>query len=509
MRKFGRRSLLGSALALTGVGALGCQVDAGSGGSSTSGAGSTIKFPDYPTKIESAGTLRWLDSGDLKSVFEKAALDAFTAKHPKIKNDYQGTGWETVRQELSLGFRNNSAPDVFNLPPDIPAQTAIAQGWVQPLDHLLPDPDAWREHWPETALIPGIHVFDDKIYTFPLNSSRRLSQLLMVDSDNLKAAGYDDPIAAITTWDDIHTALTKVVATGKAGLNIARDSLGGVVQGLATTLGWRGSLNGWTGMDMKTGRFIYDAPEILEAFEFLQKLVTDKLVVPGFLTLVDADARAQFPAGKTGMMFVGPFSLPAWKKQAPNWKFAIGQLPSQDGTDYVVPFAETGANSPWVYARTKLPRAVGQVLSYMGSSDGQKNMVILSEGNLESLQQKANADADRDGVLDKSATLCSDIAHKIMHSCPQVELRNPDVAQVRLALKPATPIWPDLMQGIFTGDLSNPKTQFAKYNSLQEKALDVAIAAAKKKGLTVTRDDFAFANWDPHRDYTAADYKNL
>jgi multiple sugar transport system substrate-binding protein len=507
--RIARRTRLGSALAGVAAATVGCQVDTGSAGAGVQSTAAKINFPDYPTTVESSGTVRWLDSGDLKSVFETAVLDAFSSKHAKIKTDYQGTSWETVRQVLSLGIRNGSAPDVFQLPPDIPPQTAISENWVRPIQDLIPDFDTWRGHWSKTALIPGVHIFDDKVYSFPLNSSRRLDKMMFVDTANFKAAGYDDPVAQIKNWDDIHTALTKVVATGKSGLMIGRDGLGATVQGLATTLGWKGALNGWQGMDMKTGAFIYDAPEVVEAFAFLQKLAKDKLLVPGFLTLLDKDARTQFSAGKTGMMFVGPYSLPAWKKQAPNWKYDVGQLPSVDGSDYVVPFAETGANNAWVYSKTTLPEAVGQILAYMGSPAGQKNMVILSGGNLESLQEGANTAADRDAVLDEHAKFCTDLAGRIMHACPQVELRNPDVATVRLALKPVTPIWQDLMQGLFTGDLRNPKAQFAKYNSALEKSLDDAIAAAKKKGSTVSRDDFAFPNWNPQKDYTAADYQAL
>lgn len=226
--------------------------------------------------------------------------------------------------------------------------------------------------------------------------------MLFFDTKNLKAAGYDDPAQQISTWEEVHTALTKVVRTGKSGLMLGRDVIGDTVQSLAITLGWRGSLNGWAGMDMKTGRFIYDAPEVLEAFEFLQRLVKDKLVVSDYLTLVDKDARTRFASGNTGIMFVGPFSLPAWKKQAPDWKVSVAQLPSASGDDYVVPFAEVGANSPWVYAKTKLPRSVGQVLRYMGSREGQKELVSLSQGNLESIQQQANKEADRTRLWDEN-----------------------------------------------------------------------------------------------------------
>lgn len=505
-----RRTLLGSAVAAATLGVAGCQVDTGTGdprpGDDSVGR---IDFPDYSTTVEESGTLGWLDSGDLKSIYEKAVLDALTVKYPKIKNDYQGTGWETIQQVLSVGMRNNSAPDVFQLPPEIPPQTAIAQKWVRPIEDLIPDFDTWRKNWPDTALIPGVHVFDDVLYNYPLNSSRRIDKLMFVDSANLKKAGYDDPIAQIKNWDDIHAALTKVVESGSTGLLVAGDGLAPTVAALATSVGWSGSSNGWSGLDMKTGEYAYDAPEVLQAFEFLQKLVTDKLVVPGFLTLADKDAREQFPAGQYGMMFVGPYSLPAWKKAAPDWKFAVGQLPSRDASDYVVPFAETGANSVWVNAKSDVPNAIGQVLAYMGSPDGQKNMVIHSEGNLESLQSAANESADREAQLDPNAKLCSDLARTIMRAIPQVEIRNPDVAKVKLALKPVTPIWKDLMAGLFTGELKNPEAQFAKYNSALNQALDTAIAAAKKKGSTVTRDDFAFPNWDPNTDYTAADYKQL
>lgn len=252
--RFGRRALLGTALGVAAVGAVGCQVDTGSGGSaSRSAQAGKINIPDYPTPPEASGTVSWLDSGDLKSVFETAVLDAYTGKHPKIKNDYQGTSWETIRQVVSVGIRNGSAPDVFALPPDIPAQTAIAQGWVRPIEDLLPDFDAWRARWPKTALIPGIHIFDGQVYNFPLNSSRRLDKLLFVDTANLKKAGYDDPIATIKTWDDIHTALSRSVAQGSSGLMIGKDGLASTVAGLATTIGWTGSLNSWSGMDMRPG----------------------------------------------------------------------------------------------------------------------------------------------------------------------------------------------------------------------------------------------------------------
>lgn len=511
--RVGRRALLGggaSLLAAASAGLTGCEIDTSTGTGSASDA--TIDFPDFATTVEESGTLSWLDSGDLKSVFETAVLRAFSSRHPKINNKYQGAGWETVQQVLSVGMRNESAPDVFALPPNnsIPAQTAIDQGWVQPIEDLIPDFAGWRKNWPQTALIPGIHIFNDKLYNFPLNSGRRLDKMLFLDSANMQKADYTDPAQQIKTWDDIYQALKRAVAAGTSGLMLARDGLAATVSALATSIGWKGMLGGsWSGIDFSTGRYSYDAPQIVEAFEFLHKLVKDKLVVPGFLTLAEKDAREQFAAGRNAMMFAGPYSLPAWKEKAPDWKYAVAQLPSRDGSDYVVPFAETGANSVWVYAKTDVPKAVGQVLAYMGSPEGQKQSVIMSQGNLESRQPDANTAAGRETQLDPNATFCSQLAHRIMRAGPQIELRNSDAADVQLAYKPPAPLWPDLMQGIFTGDLRDPQAQFTRFTRAMESALDAAITAAAKRGSSVTRDDFVFPNWDRHRDYSAQDYKEL
>lgn len=500
-----RRALLG-VLGVGGAGLVtGCQVDTG-GDSTGPGDPTAIEFPDYAGDLPTDDvTFRWVDSGDLKSVWEKSVLDAFTVKHPNIKTQYDGSGWDTVAQVVPLGIRNKSAHDVFALPLTVPPQIAINEGWVRPLEDLIPDFPAWRAKFPETVLVPGVNTFDDKVYSWPIASNRRLERMTIFDAANMAEAGYDDPGTQIKTWDDLSAALGKVVAAGKVGLMVGGDGLGGLINYVAYTAGWRGIM---TGMDMKTGGYIFDAPEIQQAYEFLQKLVTDKLVVPGFLTLLEKDARAQMTAAKAGAILNGPWDIPAWKKAAPSWKYQITSLPSPEGKPFLVPFLE-GANSSWVYAGTKLPTVAGQILAYMGSPEGQKMMVIMSQGNLQSLQPESNTAADQPGLLDENAKIAVGLAKQSMFVAPRPELRNADVAKVALALKPVTPNWNQVLQGLFSGELDNPSSQFAKYTSALSAALDDAIAAAKAKGSTATRDDYAFANWEPSKDYTAADYEAL
>ena len=96
----GRRALLGTALTAAAAGVVGCQVDTGSGGSAArSSQAGKINIPDAG-KPEESGTVSWLDSGDLKSVFETAVLDAYTAKYPKIKNGKASTFLRRVVMSL-------------------------------------------------------------------------------------------------------------------------------------------------------------------------------------------------------------------------------------------------------------------------------------------------------------------------------------------------------------------------------------------------------------------------
>lgn len=504
---FTRRRLLGTAAVGTVAALTGCQVDTSTGGATANKqAANKIKIPDYPGDLPTGDvTLRWVDSGDLKSVFEKAVLEAYSSKHPNIKTNYQGSGWDTVNQEIPLGVRNNSAPDIFAIPNNMPVATAINEGWVRPIEDIVPDFDNWKANFGDGAFVPGVHVFNNKTYTFPLSSNRRLSFMSIYDAKNMAAAGYDDPVSQIKTWDDLYTALKKVTKKGNVGMMAGGDGLGDVIAFLASTAGWRGI----GGMDFRTGKYVYSAPEMMQAFEFIHKLATDKLIVPGYLTLLTADARAQMTSGKAGMIFTGPWDIPAWKQTAPDWKYIQGRAQAPDGGDYIVPFQNSGANSPWVYAKTKNAVPAGQILAYMGSTEGQKMQVILSEGNLVSPIAAANEAANKTNRLDDHAKTAAGLANQLLREAPMVQRRKPDSWMVDLERKPVDPAWDALMQGIFTGQLKNAKAQFAKYDAQNEKSLDDAIKAAAKKGCTVTRDDYVFGNWNPNQDYTTADYQAL
>lgn len=499
-----RRSLLGATALLAG-GLTACSVE--TGGSDTdapAAATGDIEFA-YDAASSSSTQLLWMDSGDLKSVFVGAVIDAFGEQFPEVTTQYDGSGWDQVNQVVPLGIRNGSAPDVFALPQNVPAETAITEGWVQPLDDVLPDFATWKAGFPGTALIEGIHVFDGKTYSWPLNSTRRLEITQYISHAAAEAAGVSVPVEDVSTWDDLRSLAQEITAAGTPGILSTADHLSVVIANLANTAGWLGNAEG---MNMRTGTLEYSAPEYLEALEFVRTLIEDGSFVPGFLTLKDADARAQFPTGLAGISLNGPWDIAQWERDYPDFEYSILKLPSPDGSAYTVPFRETGANMTWLYADSPNVEAAGAVIQYMGSLEGQRAMVELSEGFLVSTLEEANTSADA-SLLNDRAALVADLATEVMRACPQFEIRNPEAGAVKLELTASDPSISALIEGVFTGQIDDAEAALKDLDARRTEEWEKAFEAAAAAGADVDISQLQFPNWDPTIDYTAEQYAEL
>lgn len=499
-----RRSFLGATALMVGS-LTACSVETGEGtGAAEPPADTDFVFQFDPENSESTQLL-WMDSGDLKAVFIGAVIEAFGAQNPEIQTQYDGSGWDQVNQVVPLGIRNGSAPDIFALPQTVPAETAINEGWVQPLDDVIPDFPQWKAGFPGTALINGVHVFDGKTYSWPLNSTRRLEVTQYISHAAAEAAGVSVPVESVSTWDDLRSLAQEITATGTPGILSTADHLHVVVANLASTAGWLGNSDG---MNMKTGTFDYSAPEYLEALEFVLSLVEDGSFVPGYLTLKDADARAQFPSGLAGISLNGPWDIAQWEKDYPDFEYSILPLPSPDGAAYTIPFRETGANMTWLNADTPNVDAAAAVIEFMGSVDGQRAMVELSGGFLVSTLEEANTSADP-ALLNDRAALVAELAAQYMRACPQFEIRNEEAGKVKLKLTATDPSISATIEGIFTGQLPDAETALTDLDQRLGTAMEKAFEDAAAEGASVEISELAFPNWDPSRDYTADDYAAL
>ncbi|ASK66270.1 hypothetical protein CFK39_11075 [Brachybacterium avium] len=503
--RFRRRSLIGGAAALA-AGLSACSVETGSGtGAEEVAAGSEDFSFDFDADASQATALSWMDSGDLKALFIDPVITSFGEQFPEIQVQYDGSGWDQVNQVVPLGIRNGSAPDVFALPQNVPAESAISEGWVQPLDDAIPDFAEWKAGFPDTALINGVHVFDGKVYSWPMNSTRRLDITQYISHEAAEAAGVSTPVESVSTWDDLRSLAKEITASGTPGILSTSDHLDIVIANLANTAGWLGNSEG---MNMRTGKYEYSAPEFLEALDFVRSMIDDGSFVPGYLTLKDADARAQFPSGLAGISLNGPWDISQWAKDYPDFEYTILPLPSPDGSEYTIPFRETGANMSWLYADSTNTDAAAAVIKFMGSLEGQRAMVELTEGFFQSTIEEANSSADT-SALNPRAKLVADLAATYMRACPQFEIRSEHAGVVKLNLQATDPGIAGTIEGILTGQISDAEAALSDLDSRLDEAMEKAFDAAQTEGADVDISQLQFPNWDPSLDYTAQDYDEL
>lgn len=523
-RGLSRRRFLGhlgvAGLGVAGLSACNVSTDTGNG----SGGNKPPKFdfkdiPDSGAEIPKEDvTIGWMDSGDLKALFQEPMFEGYMEKYPNVTIDYQPTPWDRINEAIPVAVRNNSTPDVFAIPNNVPSLVAVNEGWVKPIDDIVPEFDKWKETMGGDAIfIEGVHVFDGKTYTFPATSDRRYSWFLFYHTPYVEEAGFD-PAEDRLTWSTFRDACKKITQAGKGkyyGLSTAGDQLGPLAVELAKLAGMPlVGANGAPGIpinaiDPNTGEIVIDRPELVEAFELLLAIRDDKSMFPGFMGTDHATARARWPQGVAGFIFDGPWDLPVWPKDFPDFEFDLAYPPTpDDGAEHSAPYFQTGANFLWVSTDTKNDAVIGDLFSYYGSVEAQTNVVVFSEGNLSSVIPEADKQALKSKDLDPKAVKGLKMAKDLMKVAPDARVRNPDVSKAILEFKPITPDIKEIGQGVFAGDMDLQK-ELTKYQGALEKEFDRAIDAAVKKGAEVSRDDFAFPDWDRTKDWTPEMYDEL
>jgi multiple sugar transport system substrate-binding protein len=175
-------------------------------------------------------------------------------------------------------------PDIrTNAGLNLPAATLVAAGWAQPLD--LSDEAKARV---KDSLIEGLHVFDGKIYAFPIFSHQTYSAVTWFNTELVSRAGLNQQ-APPKTYDEFRAAARAVQrsAGGEAHgwvWNIGMPiRLNEQVHDLAQAAGFAGGGGtlGSAGTLYKTGEYAFHIDEYLNVIEFLISLRQDKVLVPG------------------------------------------------------------------------------------------------------------------------------------------------------------------------------------------------------------------------------------
>lgn len=452
----------------------------------------------------------WIDSGGIKATYERAYTMLYQQAHPNITIQYDELPWEEIAKIVPLGVQNGNAPDVFQVPLNLTFAQAVQQGWARPLDDLIPNFAQWKAAFPPGVFYEGINVYNGKTYTFPFWGNKN-TNILLYNTDYLKQAGVD-PQAKALTWDEFRTTAKKLTQQG-AGKYYGVILAGGQADRWATTVrglaqragatGGTGSAGGGMDINYKTGQFNYTTDQYLAAIDLLQGLKADGSVFPGSLSLNDAQARAQFPQGVAGMIIEGIYNISIWKDQNPGFAFEVASQPAPNsGVPMPIAYDPGGAEYFWVYAKGENPIIAADIFAYYGSEEGQTALLTMTKGARQSVFPKANAAASGEPRVQRANALFDEQ----LRLGPSPAVRNPEVSKALLEQRPLTPNFGAIVQGIYTGQLSDAKRAMKDLQDRADAELERAIKAAQAKGAKVTRDDWVFPNWNPAKDYSDADY---
>jgi len=452
----------------------------------------------------------WIDSGGLKTYFLKPYFASYHSKHPNVTVDYQVLPWAQIDQVVPLAVRNGSAPDVFEIPNNVTGAQAVAEGWVQPLDSYIPGFEAWKKVFPAGAFLPGVTDFNGKTYAFWLWSPKRYATLTLYNVPYLHKAGYD-PTRKALTWDEFRTVAKKVTQQGGGQYY-------GVLLGGSEAVTWAtfvsnlgrmaGSPAGDTNINWKTGEYNFASDEYIAAIELLLALKSDNSIYPGSLSMDSYTARSRMPQGVAGMLLEGPWNIPQWQRENRGFNFGVASQPIPNkGTPVPLTVSPASGDLFWLYAKSPNGAIAGDMFHYIASVPGQTQLLKLSGGASPVLFPEVNAMASR--VAGPQSQEALNLFSKQVRLGPEPAARTTDVAKVLLEMRPIQPDFGNVVQGLYVGQLSDPKKAMKDTTDRYEAELERAIKVAQSKGAKVSRDDWKFPNWGPSKDYSAADYKAL
>ncbi|MDQ3540277.1 MAG: extracellular solute-binding protein [Chloroflexota bacterium] len=466
-----------------------------------------LSIPDSGASIPTEDvTFGYFNSGDYKGTFFRQYFEAYQQKHPNISIDYQGISGAESAKIIPLGIQNGNAPDCFQSIPGISAAQMVQEGWIRPLDDIIPNFEEWKQNFPETVLVEGVSVFDGKLYALPYVSSKQYATLLFYNTQYMEAAGYD-PSSQPLSWDDFRTAAKKITKAGQGqyyGFIVGGQQTGRwaqIINNLAELAGGAGGT-----LDWRTGEYTYASDEVLGAIELILALNADGSIFPGSMSMNAPKARGQFPMGTAGTIMQGTWNIPQWIVDAPDFNFQVASTPLADPLQPAHISYGPGPSIPmFVNAESKYPEIAGDMFHYLGSEEGQRAFATITNGSDRPMLDSAIESAD----LDERVRTAYDIFDEQLRVHPTPSVRNPDVEQVLLEQQRLSPDFGEIIQGLVAGQLSDAKAAMQDLQGRANADLDRAIKAAQDKGADVSREDWVFPNWDPPTDYTEEMYKEL
>ncbi len=484
--RMNRRTFLQTATATVGAATVGGALNA-CGSSSNSTAQGTVTVQYWDWLISQAP---WVNN-EIK-LFEQANPGI------KVKKTTQAAG--TYPNLFALAIRDQKPPDVFEIPGTPALNDQAKRGWLLPLDKWATP--AWRKQFPEGTFHEGNNLFSGKLYSAPL-SGNGPTLPLYIHNGVFKNAGLvnaDGSVKIPQTWDDVtHAAeaITKKSNGNVTGFGFGNSSFGLLhwwldlfVRGAGSPAGAIGAVNG---IDLRTGKYTYSTDRNYEDFiNLFLEWKKKNYFAANSMSLGDEAARALFEQGKFGMTVGGIWCEGEWTTHGFT-DYTLIPLVPPTATPKAYWYYNPGGAFFGIAAATKHPEESWKWFDWLYSPEAGKRWVQMGE-------DLSTFTANNDPSTIKFKPFAQYVAaSKLVLPGPDPSVRNPQTSHVLIS--PFTPAIPDVMAGLYTGQITGVHSALADLDQRSQQALETAISQATQQGYKVSLSDYTFPDWDITKPY--------
>lgn len=319
------------------------------------------------TDVTAAGennavTISYLETQptEAKTALTKKMLDAFMAKYPNIKIEFQSSPNDQARDKLLTLAAGNKLPDVVE----------INDSWLAPLASSgnLADLNSYIEKWEEKDNIVDAayklgRVMDNKLYYIPYGL---YGTAVYYNKAMLEATGKKAPETTAEFYD-VAKAMTNETS-GKYGYSF-RGGMYGPTHAVMWMLGEIGSPDIFDA----NGKCVFDTPKAIEGLTKYAALYKDKVSPPDSTNWAFRECVAGFTSGVTGLLIQSNEVVQICNEKMGEGKFDTVHLPvGASGKAYDT----SGQTGYAMSGKTKNSEAAWKLLSYLLSAEGSREFSI-------------------------------------------------------------------------------------------------------------------------------------
>jgi ABC-type glycerol-3-phosphate transport system substrate-binding protein len=449
-------------------------------------------------------TLKIKDFSAEQRDFHKQVAEEYHRVRPNVTVEWESIAQAQYNQTLPLAFQSRQAPDIFYSTTGGPQAMSqlLSNGWIRPVSPDGKVPDEWMKRWPAGSFQNGINMKDGKVYGFPWQDTRYWGPGYMyLNKAVFQAAGLD-PNKPPATWSELReTCKTIKTRTGKHCL--AAPMKGGDFQRLWFAMAAGAMTDVF--FDYKNGRFDLDDPKLLEVFKFIQGLNRDGYLAPG---VNDKDfSRQQFAAGQAAIYMDGPWMVSVWQQLGfTSQSYVVAPHPNPDGGARGALSSRNAQNAYWVSSQTQNAAEAWKFLQWMTDPAGYFVQNFL-KGSFATLAFADNKKFLNDPAWKQIFKIADTKGFRVNY--PEPLLKCPALADSKAFTMASTVLPSTREHEVMVSALVNNKDlapAAREVAATRQQTLEQQLQKEQSQGLKVSKDCFAFSDWNYNQDFDPKSY---